>query len=168
MDVEKFAITHNLFAFPPISVNYNPVNLNFKFPKQAAIQDKAKDKIYCIVVVLELHKKILGKGITAPFRMCIKVIYHEPSAYVKSQVDTCQISQFKNPEAAQERLRRHTKKRQEPESNPDLPPTPPASDYNFDAARDSISEILGSVPQEFVSDMIIFLQQECEKLKVRF
>jgi len=143
LDFDAFSKRHNFHAFPLMSVNSNPVPLSFKLPPQNALEFRPEDKLYCIILHLEGSGTTVAKGISPSFRICMK------------------ISQFINTEAAQERLRRHTKRK--PGEIEEFPP--PQPHFSISRVTSGIMGLIRTVPPYYTTDLIEFLEDQVSALR---
>ncbi|PRP86780.1 hypothetical protein PROFUN_02929 [Planoprotostelium fungivorum] len=133
------------YTFPAVSINSNPIPLTFKLPPLSAVEFRPEDKMYCILLALESGGVCLGRGISPPFRISMR------------------ISQFINPEAAQERLRRHTKRKS---VDVHVSPTPSA-DYNLTKSLYTIGEQVKMTPDQHLAEMENYLIGQLSDLRAR-
>ncbi|PRP78785.1 hypothetical protein PROFUN_00958 [Planoprotostelium fungivorum] len=144
IDSEDFIRKKMPYVFPSICVNTNPVPLTFKLPALASISFRPSDRIYCLVLSLEVNNQCIARGISPPFRISMR------------------ISQFINPEAAQERLRRHTKRKAD-----EVSPPQHLSDYNLTKVFHHIEEKVKSVPGVHLHDLESFLLSQLSYVRVK-
>eukprot|EP01117_Protostelium_nocturnum_P018004 TRINITY_DN7425_c0_g1_i1.p1 TRINITY_DN7425_c0_g1~~TRINITY_DN7425_c0_g1_i1.p1 ORF type:complete len:307 (+),score=93.92 TRINITY_DN7425_c0_g1_i1:110-1030(+) len=165
VDIDAWVKTNGFYSFPILSVNSNPVLLNFKFPQRSQLNFKAEDKNFGLLMLIEGPNGISLKGISPSFRLSVK------------------IGQFVNKIAANERIRRHTKptRKDGPRKSSELSASqdPTSNEYEAASLMDlsrshlynpeiinaQILDITNSCPHEALPELIEFLEYQTSQLR---